>query len=86
MLIILSALAAAGCTTVIDKRTYVKVVHCKNCAPAPVCPGCAVAVPCADCVPPSPRPKRCGEARIQGDFGQTFRVECPGGRVVPELR
>lgn len=84
LLIVLAVLFAAGCTTVVDKRTYIKVVNCKSCAPAMACPGCAPP-PCVGCAP-APRPARCAEGRIQGDFGQTFRVECPGGRVVPDVR
>ena len=75
LLMVFAALLVAGCQTVIDKRTYIKVVNCRGCAPTA----------CENCQPLQARQVRCTEGRIQGDFGQVFRVECPGGRVSPEM-
>jgi hypothetical protein len=76
LLMIIAALFLAGCTTV-HKHKYIIKVDCRGCAPAVQCKGCTSwsAV----------RSARCIEGRFRGDFGQVFRVECPGGRVVPEL-
>jgi len=76
LLMILVTLFVAGCnTTTIYKRTYINVVQCSDCS----------AAPCEHCQQSQHRQTRCTAGRIQGDFGQVFRVECPSGRVTPEV-
>ena len=50
------------------------------------CEGCAKTIRCEECGK-TERTKQttCNEGKIQGEFGQVFRVECPGGKVVPDI-
>ena len=86
LLTMFAALFLAGCathTTVVVKcPSCVQTARCTTCAQPPTCESCAQPTVGSSEGKKAARP--CGE-KIQGAFGQVFRVECPGGRVTPDL-
>ena len=81
-LIIFAAFFLAGCnhTTARSHRTVVvNIINCDTCRKPEVT--------CENCRRTEGTTKRtaCSEGKIQGEFGQVFRVECPSGRGVPDI-